>query len=857
MDFVNILDERYPLLSKVPVDQLTPMMQQYMQLKSEYLDYILFYRLGDFYEMFFDDAVRGSEALEIALTSRGTVGGMKIPMCGVPYHALDTYLKRAFEKSIRIAICEQSAPEGKGIAHREVVRIITPGTVFNSDLLKQDEGNFIASIYRNDDGLYHLEFSDVSTGMRKRTVLRLGDLKNEVRKLNPAEVVYFSANLESRLATELGGTTDLSRIPGFDQDPDQMLQNYLEFTAKQDLRHIEEAEIYEPSRNLLLDSGSIRNLELVETLNGGKKKGSLLGVIDQTCTAMGARFLRESLKAPLLDLDHIHRRQDMVDFLVRNYWDRSGLRSQLEKIYDIERIVTKLVYDTIQYKDMVAIKNSLLAIGEIKRMGTEDFAYLFGRLLPLEESSSLIDAAITETGEKIRDGFSPELDEIRGILDGGRKWILELEQREKEKTNIRTLKISYNKVFGYYIEVSKSFAEKVPDYYIRRQTLVNSERFVTDELKELEEKVLTASETVNKLERQIFEDLKSELKKEIGALKENARLIAEIDLIASFAEVAYIRNYVRPMVDDGNVIEIEEGRHAVIETLSGYIPNDTLMNSEEDKIFVLTGPNMAGKSSYLRQNALIIIMAQLGSFVPATRARVGLVDRIFTRVGASDDLAEGRSTFMVEMRELAYILDHLTPRSFVILDEIGRGTSTFDGLSIALSVVEYLSSRPAKVMFATHYHELTVLEGKLPGVLNYRIDVKKEGDDIIFLRRITRGVEDRSYGIEVAMLAGVSKEVVHRAKEILCKLENGEDGFLGDHAGKYAGLRQNLFAAHQSLSPISFDSTTDCEKEDGVCSEATELVVKELRALDMDDISPKKAWDILSRLCKNLNKISD
>ncbi|MDO4754487.1 MAG: DNA mismatch repair protein MutS, partial [Bacillota bacterium] len=639
---------------------------------------------------------------------------------------------------------------------------------------------------------------------------------------------------------------------GFEENPAEMLQNYLEFTAKQSLNHIGAAVEYNPSDALLLDSGSIRNLELVETMNGKKKKGSLLGVVDYTCTAMGARFLRESLKSPLLDLERIRKRQDFVAFLSQNYWDRSSLRSLLEKIYDIERIVTKLVYDTATLKDLVAIKNSLFSIHEIKKMSSPDFAYLYEGLNPLEEIAGLIDEAVLETGESIKDGYSSELDEVRSILGGGKKWILELERREKEKTNIKSLKVSYNKVFGYYIEVSKSFAEKVPAHYIRRQTLVNSERFVTDELKELEDKVLSVADHVGKLEKQIFEHLKSELKNCIPELKDNAAAISEIDLLASFSEAAYIRGYVRPLVDESNVIEIEEGRHAVIETLSAYIPNRTYMNDESDKIFVLTGPNMAGKSSYLRQNALIIILAQLGSFVPAKKARIGLIDRIFTRVGASDDLAEGRSTFMVEMKELAYILDHLTPRSFVILDEIGRGTSTLDGLSIALSVVEYLSRKSAKVMFATHYHELTVLEGRVDGVLNYRIDVKKEGDDIVFLRHIVRGTEDRSYGIEVAMLAGVSGEVVTRAKEILKKLERGEAGVLGRHAEQYANLKQNIlqdYDADFSAVPVECDEQDHAKNQIGLQS-----LVCELRELEMDDVSPKMAWEILSRLQKEVKR---
>lgn len=850
MSAAGIMDERYPLMGSVPVEKLTPMMQQYFSIKSQYLDYILFYRLGDFYEMFFDDALRASDILEIVLTGRGSVGDQKIPMCGVPFHALDTYLKRAFERGLSIAICEQEeAPEGKGIAKREVVRIITPGTVFNSDLLRYDESNYVASVYRMMDGRYQLEYADISTGVRRKTILSPGELKNELSRIAPNEILYFSDNLDSALSKEIGATTDLCRIPHFDPNPAEMLEHYLTYTAKQPLTHIGAATEYSPHSNMLLDSGSIRNLELVESMSTKKKKGSLLGVMDRTMTAMGARLLRESLKAPLLDLELISRRQDYVAYLCENYWERSNTRSLLKGIYDLERLVTKLVYGTLQYRDLISIKNSLLAIGELKRTANPDFEDFFRDLDSLPALSRLIDDAVEETGEGIKAGYSAPLDEVRGFLNGGKKWLLELEQREKETTGIRTLKVSYNKVFGYYIEVSKSFAEKVPEHYIRRQTLVNSERFVTEELKELEEKVLRASESLTKLEKQLFDQIKAKVHEAIEALKTNALRIAHIDMLASFAETAYIKSYVRPVVNASNEIRIEAGRHPVIESFAEYIPNDAYMDDLDNKIAILTGPNMAGKSSYLRQNALIIILAQIGSFVPAKCAEIGLIDSIFTRVGASDDLAEGRSTFMVEMKELAYILDHQTDRSFVILDEIGRGTSTFDGLSIALSVIEYLAKRRSKVMFATHYHELTVLEGKVPGVLNYRIEVKKEKSEIIFLRRIVRGSEKRSYGIEVAHLAGVSDEVVTRAKQILSQLDRGETALL---ESKISMLDSDIpdcgrFAQHIGYGEVEDDGKAPkCEGDP--TRELCLDILSALEATDMDDISPKEAWGILSEL---------
>ncbi len=835
MNGCKIMDERYPMLSKAEYDKLTPMMQQYFVIKSQYLDYVLFYRLGDFYEMFFDDAVKTSPILEITLTSRGTFGDEKIPMCGVPFHALDNYLKRAVDAGISVAICEQDTPEagGRSIVSREVVNIITPGTVYNSDLLCKEDNNFIASVYKNPDGLFDFEYSDISTGQRRRTSVRLGDLKNEIKKVAPSEIIYFSDNIDAKLSVEIGVSTDLCKIQSFDKNPLEMLKNYILYTAKRSTEHLRDAEQYSVAENLVIDGGSIRNLELIENLNTRKRKGSLLGVIDYTKTAMGARLLKESIKAPLLDIGAIIKRQDYVEFLTVNYWDRSNNRALLGRISDIERIVARLVYDTINYRDLVSIKNSLIAIGELKR-ASQDF-HFFDGLMPLDEISTLIELAVDETGEGVRHGYSAELDEQRELLSGGKKFILDLEAAEKEATGIRTLRISYNKVFGYFIEVSKSFVDRVPERYIRRQTLVNSERYITEELKELEDKVMSASERAASIEKAIFENIKNRLRGVIAELQQNAACIAEIDMLTSFAECAYVRGYTRPKVDEGSALSIVGGRHAVIETISEYIPNDAVMNDSGEKIFILTGPNMAGKSSYLRQNAIIIILAQMGSFVPADSAHIGVVDRIFTRVGASDDLSEGRSTFMVEMKELAYILENITDRSFVILDEIGRGTSTYDGLSIALAVVEYLARRGAKVMFATHYHELTVLEGRIAGVLNYRILVKKDGDDIVFLRKIARGGESRSYGIEVARLAGVADEVVARARAVLRELETRESGVL------------DMYYNGESTGGELADIDVIDGLSSGEGTDDTELRSK-LSAIDIDSISPREAWEILREL---------
>lgn len=858
MEEYKIRDERYPLLGSVSTEALTPMMRQYLQMKAQYLDYLLFYRLGDFYELFFDDAVKASEVLEIALTSRGSVGDMKIPMCGVPFHALDTYLKRAVGHSLRIAICEQEEPEGKGIVRRNVVRLITPGTIYSSELLESDQSNYLASVRKEEGHLFSLAFCEISTGERKKTSVNGADLRNELKKWNPAEILFFSDNIDPDSVAGFGVMTDLCRIPEIAGsipelpiDPEQMLDAYVRYTAKRDLGHFSEMREYDMRSNMILDSGSIRNLELIETMHGKKKKGSLLGVLDVTRTAMGARLLRETLKSPLFDVDAIRKRHDFVAYFYKNYWERSNMRSLLSQIYDLERIVTKLVYDTVSYKDLVCVKQSLQAIREIRKSRPAESAHFFEELQPPEELITLIDEAIEETGQEMRSGFSVELDEVRSFLKGGKKWILELEAREKERTGIRTLRVNYNKVYGYYIEVSRSFADKVPEDYIRRQTLVNSERYVTEELKRLEENVLTAAEKASNIEQSLFRSLKDRVRKEIPALQADAKRIAEIDMLTAFAEVSYIRGYVQPTVDASSALEIEGGRHPVIETLGEYIANDTKMGAEQT-IFILTGPNMAGKSSYLRQNALIIIMAQMGCFVPAKRARIGIVDRVFTRVGASDDLAEGRSTFMVEMKELAEILDHLSPRSFVILDEIGRGTSTFDGLSIALSVVEYLSGHQAKVMFATHYHELTALEGKLPGVLNYRIEVKKSGEDIIFLRTIVRGSENRSYGIEVAHLAGVKEEVVRRARQILRQLDQGETRFIGENLYRedlQDHLQEDLYREFPPEEAIE----SECAAEE--CTAETEWrqrILTFFRDLDMDALSPRQAWEILSDLKENI-----
>lgn len=873
----KIRDERYPMMSKVDEKDLTPMMRQYYGIKAQYLDYVLFYRLGDFYEMFFDDALKASPILEIALTTRGSVGDEKIPMCGVPYHALESYLKRAFEGGLSIAICEQqTAPDGKNIVERDVISIITPGTIHDSEYLERGDSNYLAAVYGIEPlaggklgargsralqvgipfvpDLFELEYADISTGHRKRARVNLSDLKNELQKIRPSEIIYLSENLGS-IAEEIGATTDLSRIDALKPELERLekdapeggyatsifMDAYINYTAKQRVSHIREAEDYSPAERMIIDAGSVRNLELVASLQTGKKKGSLLSVIDYTKTAMGARLLKETIMAPLIDIEAINRRHDFVEFLTKNYFEREKLSEQLKEIYDLERISAKLSYDTAGYRDLISISSSLKAIAEIKQGAPSGFSHLFEGLDPLEEISNLIDISIREEGDGIREGFSEELDREREFSKGGKKFILELGQREKEQTGIKTLKIGFNKVFGYYIDVSKAQVDKVPEHFIRRQTLVNSERYVTEELKELESKVLSAEGNVNRIEKELFESVKARVREVSLTLQKDAELVAEIDLLASFAEGAYMHSYVRPVVDDGDVLDIKGGRHPVIETLSDYIPNDAYMDSNQ-RFFVLTGPNMAGKSSYLRQNALIILMAQMGAFVPAESARIGLTERIFTRVGASDDLAQGRSTFMVEMKELAYIIDNLVDRSFVILDEVGRGTSTHDGLSIALAVTEYLAKMRAKIMFATHYHELTALEGRVDGVLSYKIEVEKSGRDLVFLRKISRGSESRSFGVEVARLAGVADEVVMRAREILNDSADAES-FVGS-------LARQQEAAVSMADGSGVGVVADADSEMAVLNSKERALLDEIEALDVDALSPRDAWNVLDELVK-------
>ena len=804
------------------------MMRQYLEIKKDNHDSILFFRLGDFYEMFDEDARTASRELDLTLTSRdhgkhAKPAEERIPMCGIPYHASEAYIARLIAKGYKVAICEQmeDPATAKGLVKRDIIRVITPGTVTDAACLDDKSSNFLSGIY-----LYERSaaaaFCDVTTGKAHLTAFsgdeRVEHIINELGRFSPAEAILNDgAWAESRLLETLRekfhcrverggerrflladaeksirrqfGEEALKRLPAGNPAAAMAiggLLSYLYETQKTDLSHINDLDYYEQGVFLELDLTARRNLELTETLRNKEKKGSLLWVLDKTKTPMGGRCLRSWLERPLLSVTAINRRSSAVAALVEATIAREELSAAMTGLGDMERLLGRIVYGTAGGRDMASLRAAMERLPEIKAQlaSVKDrrLGELAAELDVLEDLRDRIARTICDEppfsvreGGFIRDGFDQEVDRLRHILQGGKGVIPEMEAREKEKTGIRTLKIGYNKVFGYYIEVSNSFKDQVPDTYIRKQTLVNGERFITQELKDLEHEILTASERVVALEYQLFTALREEISAAAVRIQKTAAAVAELDALVSFAAVAVRNNYCRPDVDESGVIEIQEGRHPVVERVlkdSLFVPNHTFMGEKEERVAIITGPNMAGKSTYMRQVALIVLMAQMGSFVPAAHAHIGVVDRIFTRIGASDDLSAGQSTFMVEMMEVSDILHHATKNSLLILDEIGRGTSTYDGMSIARAVLEYCAEKKrAKTLFATHYHELTELENSLPGTVNYNIAVKARGEEIIFLRKIVPGGADRSYGIEVARLAGLPEKVVQRAKAILKELE--------------------------------------------------------------------------------------
>lgn len=865
-------------------NKLTPMMQQYKEIKERYKDCILFFRLGDFYEMFFEDAEIASRELEIALTARDCGLDERAPMCGVPYHAAHSYLAKLISKGYKVAICEQMEDPAlaKGLVKREVIRVVTPGTVIDPDMLEAKKNNYLMCIYCRQI-YFGIAVVDITTGEFFTTQITWGSsmrkLLDEAARFRPSEIIangellkkpeymkYFEEYLGIRasvLPDEVFDPIfcDEKIINLFKDNPIKDLElarcatgallDYIETTQKVDLKHIESIQPYRIEQYMIIDSASRRNLEITETMREGKKKGSLLWVLDKTSTAMGGRLLRRWLEQPLLDVDEIQMRLDAVEELKEGFMVRSELMELLKGVYDIERLAGKLVFGNVNARDLISLKLSLAKLPYIKELvsglkcGLN--ATIAQRLDLLEDMACLIEKAITDDppisvkeGGIIKEGYNEEVDRLRKAATEGKNWIAELEARERERTGIKSLKIRYNENFGYYIEVTKPNLPQVPDDYVRKQTLVNSERFTFEPLNELERTILGAEKRVVQLEYELFCQVRDTVCSQVKRLKATAHCIAELDALCSLAEVADRNNYVKPKVDQEGVIEIKDGRHPVVEKMltdAPFVPNDTWLDMEDNRIAIITGPNMAGKSTYMRQVALMVLMAQAGSFVPASYARIGLVDRIFTRVGASDDLASGQSTFMVEMSEVANILANATPNSLLVLDEIGRGTSTHDGLSIAWAVIEYINDKArlgARTLFATHYHELTELEERLHGIKNYCVSVKKKGDDIIFLRKICRGGADRSYGVEVAKLAGIPDAVIQRARIILEELDEAD-------INKNPRRKKDKPVEGQ-LDLFASSSLTKAEHE----------VLDELRSLDPTLLTPLDALNKLYSLQQKL-----
>ncbi len=851
---------------------MTPMMGQYLITKEQYSDCILFYRLGDFYEMFFDDAKIASRELEIALTGKSCGLEEKAPMCGVPFHSASSYIAKLVSKGYKVAICEQveDPKSAKGIVKREVVKIITSGTITEDNMLDEKTNNYLAVVYF-DDNSAGLAFSDISTGEVYVTHgFSKEDVMSELARYTPSEIVVNEEKKDllegvipmgREILTEFMGSeffdlADKDKIkrqfkllPKMDLSEEKAVYGllmYLEHTQKQAVGYIDTIEVYKASEFMELDPATRRNLELTETMRDKTKKSSLLWVLDKTKTSMGARQLKKWVEKPLLNPVSINKRLYAVEELVNDIILRDDLRQTLSGIYDIQRIITRVSLRNVLPVDLLSLKQSLSNLPQLKylleRTSTASLKNMGKNLDMMQDIYTLIDDIISDDQAKdglIKGGYSTELDELKFAKTEGTNLILKEEADEKERTGIKTLKIKFNKVFGYYIEVSNSYKDKIPEDYIRKQTTVNGERYITPRLKELENLILGAGEKIDILEADIFERLRGSVEREIVRLKEVSEIVANTDALCSLAEVASKYNYTMPEIATDGQLVIKDGRHPVVEkTLSKtmFVPNDTSLNIDDARLMIITGPNMAGKSTYMRQVALISLMAQIGSFVPASYAKITPADRIFTRVGASDDIASGQSTFMLEMVEVAAILKNATKNSLVILDEIGRGTSTFDGLSIAWAVAEFMQNKKkcgAKTLFATHYHEMTELEDKLEGVKNYNIAVKKRGDDITFLRKIVPGGADDSYGIEVAALAGIPKDVIQRAKEILKKIENDE---IGSVAEKYE-------------KPERDDTQIDFQDELG------RVIVDELKALDVTTYTPIEALNKLYELTNKAKEI--
>lgn len=874
---------------------LSPMMVHYCQTKCAYKDSILFYRLGDFYEMFFEDAKTVSRELELTLTGKDCGLSERAPMCGIPYHAAETYINRLIDKGYKVAICEQveDPKTAKGIVKREVTRVVTPGTNLNMQELDEGKNNYLMAIVCVGDH-FGVSTADITTGDCYVTEIdEERKLWDEINKFLPAEIIcndaflvsgvdvddlrnrlhisvfaleswYFGDDLCKQTLLEHFKISSLEGLGLADYDSGVIaagsLFRYLLDTQKNTMEHMNKIIPYTTDRYMVIDSSSRRNLELVETLREKQKRGSLLWVLDKTKTAMGARMLRSFVEQPLIDADAINERLDAVTELNMQAMLREEIREYLNPVYDLERLVSRISYRSANPRDLLAFKMSLEMIPHIKNLLANFTSPLLVRINEqmdgLEDLYTLLEASITEDpplavkeGGIIREGYNEQVDTYRNSKTQGKSWLAQLEAEEKEKTGIRNLKIKYNKVFGYYLEVTNSFKNLVPEYYTRKQTLTNAERYITPKLKELEDMILGAEDKLFALEYDLFCQVREELAAQIPRIQETAKAIAQLDVYASLSVVAQRNNYVRPTVNTKGVIDIKNGRHPVVEKMINndmFIANDTYLDNGSKRVSVITGPNMAGKSTYMRQTALIVLMAQIGSFVPAEKAKIGVVDRIFTRVGASDDLASGQSTFMVEMTEVANILRNATAKSLLILDEIGRGTSTFDGLSIAWAVIEHISNTKllgAKTLFATHYHELTELEGKIPGVNNYCIAVKERGDDIVFLRKIVKGGADKSYGIQVAKLAGVPDSVLDRAKELVDELVHT------DITSTFKDLAEN--SRKTKPKAVHYDEV-DLEQISLFDTVQDQDIKEELKNLDITMLTPMDAMNTLYRLQNKL-----
>ena len=872
--------------------KLSPMMRQYMDIKENYRDCILFFRLGDFYEMFFDDAITASRELELTLTGKNCGMEERAPMCGVPYHSADTYIGRLVERGYKVAICEQTEDpaQAKGIVSREVIRIVTPGTLTSSSMLDEKENNYIASVFSDADAT-GLAYCDVSTGETHLTSVRGNEaalsVVNEIVKINAREVLLDGGAAQildpEELKTVTGAYFDfpddayyrkdairqtilgqfgVGALKGLGIEEDSpaeyalgSLLLYLIDTQKSSLGHIRTLDVYSMGQHMSLDRSTIKNLELTETLFEKKVKGSLLGVIDRTKTAMGSRKLKQWIKEPLNTPEQINERLDAVEWLTGDIMARNDMREALKGVYDFERLTGRISCGNANARDLIALRNSCRVLPDIKACLSDcDAALLRGidsEISPLEEVYALIDESMIEDppftvreGGIIKEGYSKELDDLKDSISDAQKWIAGLESSERERTGIKNLKVGYNKVFGYYIEVTKSYYDLIPENYIRKQTLVNCERFITPELKETERLVLNAEAKINGMEYGLFNEIREKIKEYTQEIQTTSKAIAALDVLISFADTAEANGYVRPVVDDSDIISIEKGRHPVIEQTvrdGVFVSNDTYVDRKDRSLLLITGPNMAGKSTYMRQTALIVLMAQAGCFVPCESARIGVCDRIFTRIGASDNLAQGQSTFFVEMSELACILNSATSKSLVILDEIGRGTSTYDGLSIAWAAAEYLceENRMIRTLFATHYHEMTELEGRLSGVKNLNVDVAEENGNVVFLHKIVEGSASRSYGIHVAKLAGVPSQLLENARMHLANLEE-------------SSRRTEDSIAEDVRRDGSGDAAVDGASEEihqmSMFELAPNTLVKRLKELDLMQTTPSEALRILEEL---------